>query len=67
MPVSYRMDSWKRVRKAMANDWKSKNVTDDSLMNHLAALLVNVLGNSRNLMESSKYELEMHHRWYVVM
>ena len=36
-------------------------------MNHLATLPVNVLGNSCNLNESSKNELETHHRWYVVM
>ena len=36
-------------------------------MNHFAALPVSVLGNSRNLIESSKNELETHHRWYVVI
>ena len=36
-------------------------------MNHLATLLVNVLGNSHNLIELSKNELEMHRRCYVVM
>ena len=36
-------------------------------MNHLAALPVNVRGNNRNLIESSKKELETHHRWYVVI
>ena len=42
-------------------------MADSSSMNHLAALLVNVLGNSHNLIESSKNELETHHRWYVVI
>ena len=36
-------------------------------MNHFVALLVSVLGNSRNLIELSKNELETHHRWYVMM
>ena len=36
-------------------------------MNHFAALPVSVLGNSHNLIKSSKNELETHHRWYVVM
>ena len=36
-------------------------------MNHFTALPVNVLGNSCNLIASSKNELETHHIWYVVM
>ena len=36
-------------------------------MNHFTVLPISVLGNSHNLIESSKNELEMHHRWYVVM
>ena len=44
-----------------------KNDVDGSSMNHLATLLVSVLGNSHILIESSKNELEMHHRWYVVI
>ena len=36
-------------------------------MNHFFALPVSVLGNSRNLIELSKNELETHHRWYVVI
>ena len=36
-------------------------------MNHFSALPVSVLGKNRNLIESSKNELEMHHRWYVVI
>ena len=40
---------------------------DDSLMNHFAVFPVSILGNNRNLIESSKNELETHHRWYVVI
>ena len=36
-------------------------------MNHFTVLPVNVLGNSHNLIESSKNELETHNRLYVVM
>ena len=67
VPISYRIGSWKCVKKAMANDWKSKNDVDGSSMNHLATLPVSVLGNSRSLIESSKNYLEAHHRWYVVI
>ena len=36
-------------------------------MNHFVALPISVMGNSRNLIESSKNELQTHHRWYVVI
>ena len=65
--ISYWMGSWKWARKAIANDWKSKKAAGGSLMNHLATLPVNVRGNSCNLIESSKNELETQHRWYVVI
>ena len=67
MPVSYWMGSWKCVRNVISNDWKSKKEAVGSSMNHLAALPVRVLWNNHNLMESSKKELETHHRWYVVI
>ena len=51
----------------MAKDWKSMNDADGSLMNHVATLPVIVLGNNCNLIESSKNELDTHHKWYVVM
>ena len=67
VPISYRMGSWKCVKKAIAKDWKSKNDADSSSMNHFVTLSVSVLGNSCNLMESSKNKLETHDRWYVVI
>ena len=67
VPVSYWMGSWKWVRNAIAKDWKSKNEADGRSMNHFATLPVSVLGNNQNLIESSKNELETHHRWYVVI
>ena len=65
VPVSYRMGNWKCVRNAIAKDWKMKKEETCNSMNYLAALSVRVLGNSHNLMESSKKELETHHRWYM--
>ena len=36
-------------------------------MNHFVVFPVSVLGNSCNLIESAKNELETHQRWYVVI
>ena len=36
-------------------------------MNHFVTLPISILGNSYSLIESSKNELETHHRWYVVI
>ena len=53
VPVSYRMGSWKWVKKAIANNWKSKNDADNNSMNHFVALPISVLGNSHSLAGSS--------------
>ena len=67
MPVSYRMGNWKCISNAIASDWKLKRDASISSMNHLAAFPVRVLGKNQKLMESSKKELDTHHRWYVVI
>ena len=54
MFVSYQMGSWKCVRNVIAKDLKLENEAADSSMNHFVMLPVRVLGNIRNLIESSK-------------
>ena len=54
------MGSGKCVKNAMAD-------ADNSSMSHFSVLPISVLGNIYNLIESSKNELETHHRWYVVI
>jgi hypothetical protein len=61
-PLSCRMGSWKKVKKALANDSKVECDPDFSSTYHLADGPVSVRWKRRNLTESSIMLLEEHHR-----
>ena len=64
--VSYRMGSWKCVRKTISKALKSTNECHGSSIYHFVAVSVKVRWKSLNRIESSIKELDEHHRWKFI-
>jgi hypothetical protein len=66
VPVSYRIDSWKCVKKSIAKVLKSPKECRGSSIYHLVVEPVRLLWKSHKRMESSIKEFEEHQIWKVI-
>lgn len=67
VPVSYLIGSLKLLRNSVAKAPKVLMAPHGNSMYHLVALPMRVWGKSRSRILSSTMELEINHRWKVVM